>query len=388
MAKSESTTSSAENLNYEGEKKDEVTTQTDFYMNLLANPVKVKPEGQFEGLPAIESTSKVETDSDTTTSTSSSKKSSRKASPKLPPIKIDNELPRPSSGEGLSRPVEVSVKKTLSDKELKLKKIDMLRKLSELKAKGYELSKEYNFSSSLDEMEYEYELLKSYVDKNNGVKMYKNLLVNGVALIEFFNEKYDPFEFHLQGWSEHMSVEVDSYDEVMEELYEKYRGSGKSMPPEIKLMFLIVASGAAFHYSKSTLGKAVGLGKPGMVASMMNKPKTDSRFMTQQEIHIQNLRERERLSRQQAQQPSGQMRVPPMRPGNLSYPAGVTPAPAMSKPKVQIPNNVNNILAKLKAEREQNNRVVSETTINSSDMNTSERKKRGRKPKSVIHIET
>lgn len=384
---SDSTTSSEANINYEGDKQPKVTSDTDFYMNLLANPEKIKPEGIVDlGPIAEDSTSKISSSSSTSSSSSSSRKSSRKSSrsnsPKLPPI----DFTRPSSGDYSTKNIK-PVEQPLTDQEIKLKKIDMLRKLSELKSKGYELSKEYNFHSSLSEMEYEYELLKSYVDKNNGVKMYKNLLVNGVALVEFFNEKYDPFEFQLQGWSEHMSVEVDSYDDVMEELYEKYRGSGKSMPPEIKLLFLIVASGAAFHYSKSTLGKAVGLGKPGMVANMMNKPKQDSRFMTQQEIHLQNLKERERMARQPQQ-----MRAPPMRPQSMNYPAGVTQAPPipsnLQQPQIQIPNNVNNILQRLKAEKEQNNRVMSETTINSSEMNTSERKKRGRRPKSVIHIDT
>ena len=64
------------------------------------------------------------------------------------------------------------------------------------------------------------------------------------------------------------------------------------------------------------------------------------------------------------------------------YGAGVTPVPIN---KIVIPNNANNILNKIKAQNE--NRVVSEQTIDSSELNTSERK-RGRKPKSVIHIET
>jgi hypothetical protein len=54
-----------------------------------------------------------------------------------------------------------------------MKKIEMLRKLCELKSKGFQLTKEYDFSSDLQEMEYEYELLKSFVDKNNGVKVFK-----------------------------------------------------------------------------------------------------------------------------------------------------------------------------------------------------------------------
>ena len=74
-------------------------------------------------------------------------------------------------------------------------------------------------------------MLKSFADKRNGIKLYKNLILNGCSVIEFCNEKYDPFKFKLSGWSEHMNVEVDNYDDVLEELYEKYRGSGGSMPP-------------------------------------------------------------------------------------------------------------------------------------------------------------
>ena len=105
----------------------------------------------------------------------------------------------------------------------------MLRKLSELKLRGYKLSREYDFNSSIEEMEYEYDMLKSFADKRNGIKLYKNLILNGCSVIEFFNDKYDPFSFKLSGWSEHMNVEVDNYDDVLEELYEKYRGSGGSI---------------------------------------------------------------------------------------------------------------------------------------------------------------
>ena len=72
------------------------------------------------------------------------------------------------------------------------------------------------------------------------IKLYKNLILNGCSVIEFFNSKYDPFNFKLSGWSEHMNVEVDNYDDVLEELYEKYRGSGGDMPPELKLLLLIL----------------------------------------------------------------------------------------------------------------------------------------------------
>ena len=50
-----------------------------------------------------------------------------------------------------------------------------------------------------------------------------------------------------------MSVEVDSYDDVLEELYEKYKGRGGTMPPEMKLLS-VLASASVFHF-QSTLTK-------------------------------------------------------------------------------------------------------------------------------------
>jgi len=185
----------------------------------------------------------------------------------------------------------------LSPQEVKLKKIEFLRKLAELKTKGYQLSKEYDFTSSLEEMEYEYELLKSFVSKRNGIKVYKNILLQASSVLEFLNEKYDPFDFHLSGWSEHISVESDNWEDVWEEIYEKYKNKGKKMAPEIKLLYLIVVSASAFHFSKAHTSKLLGLdsllaSNPGLLSKIINpNKKEESKFMTPQEINIQKQNE-------------------------------------------------------------------------------------------------
>jgi hypothetical protein len=385
-----------------------ITSDTDLYFNLLANPDKINADVKPTLEPIVDSTSKIESDSSDDSSESSrrsrrSKSSERSSRSKRSDRSYGRDIPMGSTSfKPTIKSYESNVpKKILNEKELRLKKIEMLRKLSELKSKGYELSKDYNFHSSLEDMEYEYELLKSYADKNNGVKLYKNLLVNGVALVEFFNEKYDPFDFQFEGWSEHMSLEVDSYDEVMEELYEKYRGSGKSMPPEIKLMFLVTASGAAFHYSKAAakkgakanIGANMGTNMgTNMMANMMNKPKEQSRFMTPQEIHLEKLRNQQKEMRNQRVMPPPPSGGPvPTQGRPVVYGAGVTPAPVPisggAGQRVTLSGNASDILNKIKAQQNQN-RIVSETTIDSDEMRTSERKRRGRKPNSVIHIET
>ena len=61
----------------------------------------------------------------------------------------------------------------------------------------------YDFNSSIEEMEYEYELLKSFANKKKWYKIIQNIILNTASAIEFMNDKYDPFEFKLSGWSEH-----------------------------------------------------------------------------------------------------------------------------------------------------------------------------------------
>ena len=290
--------------------KKQDSTDTDLYLNLIANNNKklnnTTEESSSSSLSEMNSESK---SSESRKSSSSSSRASSKSSnskPQFESVKIENPKFSPPSDTR-----KRNFSKQLNPQEIKMKKIELLRKLSEIKSKGYELSKSYDFNSSIEEMEYEYELLRSFADKRNGIRLYKNILLNATSVIEFFNDKYDPFSFKLSGWSEHMSVEVDSYDDVIEELYEKYRGTGKGMAPEIKLLLLILASASAFHFSKSTFQKIPGLdgvlkSNPDLVARMINPKKKSSKFMTEQEINLEKQRElaiqREKEQRMQQQQ--------------------------------------------------------------------------------------
>lgn len=198
--------------------------------------------------------------------------------------------------------------KQLTQQEIRMRKIEMLRKLSEIKLKGYQLSKEYDFNSDLEEMEYEYELLKSFADKRNGVKIFKRGLLQAVSVFEFLNDKYDPFDFQLSGWGEHVNVEIDSWEDILEEIYEKYKGSGRKMGPEIKLMYFIIASASAFHFTKSYSSKLPGLdsvlaSNPDLLSKIMNPQQPKQQFMTPQELNIEKqkeeLRQKDKLLKEQ-----------------------------------------------------------------------------------------
>ncbi len=353
------------------------TSETDLYLNMLANPSKSK-------LDTEKSTSSLHFDDNKNKSDTSSvrnsiknmKDSARRYSNDSSEVH-DSHISRASRHSRSSRTSESSkaryedvkisdkynksdiedAKPVLTGQQLRMKKIEMLRKLCDLKTKGYKLSKEYDFNSSIEEMEYEYDLLKSFADRRNGLKLYKNTIINITNLVEFFNDKYDPFGVQLSGWSEHMSVEVDSYDDVLEELYEKYKGSGKSMPPEVKLLILIGFSASAFHFSKKhmsnlpmgtagTGGNPLGGLQSGIAQKIasMGKPQ-ESKFMSEQELNIkrqrEELKEQDRLMKEKMRQNATQM---PLR---QTSPPQAPQAPQAPMPKQQNEPNFTNAKAQV-----------------------------------------
>jgi hypothetical protein len=143
----------------------------------------------------------------------------------------------------------------LSGEELMLKKLDMLRKLSELAQAGVKLSQNYNMNSDLKIMKYEYELHKNLRAKQNGINWLSNITLNMIYGIEMLNENYDPFSIKLKGWSEAMNADINNYYDVFGELYEKYNQPGKNMAPELKLLLMVSGSALKFHLSNTIMGK-------------------------------------------------------------------------------------------------------------------------------------
>ena len=288
--------------------------------------------------------------------------------------------------------IQKSEIKELSPSDIRMKKIELLRKLSEIKSKGYQLSKEYDFNSSLDEMEYEYDLLRSFADKRNGVKVFKSGLLQAVSLIEFLNDKYDPFDFHLSGWGDHMQVETESWDDVLEEIYEKYKGTGKKVAPEVRILLLFVASASAFHFTKSQSANLPGLdsllaSNPGLLSKIINPSKGESsQFMSPQEINI----EKQRVEIKKNQ---NNIRLQPVQQPTKVNNQQPYSAFGNSSPSIRAPEQVKDILSrihnlqpsniKMNTETQDetssnNDRIISESTL--SDTSPS-KKKYNRKPK-------
>ena len=146
------------------------SSDTDYYMNLLANQNKTVPEkheiSSDSELVNSDSSSSKQTSSVKSSSSSSSR--SRKSNSSRgknenanvhatthhsPKKESSNYQPSTSSAPSIPSVVP-SVTTQLTPQEMRIKKIELLRKLAEIKAKGFSLTKEYDFNSSIEEMEY------------------------------------------------------------------------------------------------------------------------------------------------------------------------------------------------------------------------------------------
>jgi hypothetical protein len=116
-------------------------------------------------------------------------------------------------------------------------KKELLYQFEKLEKKGMYVGKKFTLSSNLDEMRAEYDTIKRQRDTENSVKFQKKMLMAFVTASEFLNNRFDPFDVKLDGWSENMHESINDYDEVFEELHEKYKDRGK-MAPELKLMMM------------------------------------------------------------------------------------------------------------------------------------------------------
>jgi hypothetical protein len=163
------------------------------------------------------------------------------------------------------KPVPMEPK--LSKEEMLREKFKYLRKLEALEKKGVELSKKYSMDSSLQEMMGEYETIMEEKTKQNSVKFQGNMLMAIINGIEFLNNKFDPFDIKLDGWSEQVQENITDYDDIFGELHEKYK-SKASMAPELKLLFQLGGSAMMVHMTNTMFKSAM----PGMDDILRQNP--------------------------------------------------------------------------------------------------------------------
>jgi hypothetical protein len=149
---------------------------------------------------------------------------------------------------------------TSAEEEL-LAKYDIMRELGEMAHyQGVKLSQNYTLKSNYEDMLRERNLHKYIKDKHEGTKWLSDAFLHGVKGMEWLNQRFDPFGFNLEGWSDHVKGNINDQYGTFSELYEKYVGQGVVIPPELKLVFALCSSAVQYHGYNSALQLLPNLG--------------------------------------------------------------------------------------------------------------------------------
>jgi hypothetical protein len=162
----------------------------------------------------------------------------------------------------------------MSPEDIMNQKRELLYQFTRMEKKGMHVPKHFTLGSSLDEMQHEFERLKRDHEIDASVRFQRRMLMACVSGIEFMNNKFDPFEVYLDGWSESVQEGINDYDDIFEELWDKYHGKVK-MAPELRLMFTLGGSAVWFHMSHAMFRSTM----PGVEQVLKQNPELRKQFM-------------------------------------------------------------------------------------------------------------
>ena len=153
---------------------------------------------------------------------------------------------RNGNGGSGNKPGVTDARTLLTPQQEELEKRKLLFALYRYQAKNnVQLPEPMGIHSSLEDIRTAVDFCRRETRMDSAVKMSKQVLVTICAGLEFLNEKFDPFDIYLTGWSETVKENEDEYNEVLGELYEKYQDKVE-VSPEMKLVMMV--AGGAFSY--------------------------------------------------------------------------------------------------------------------------------------------
>lgn len=163
------------------------------------------------------------------------------------------------SEESEERSIDYPVKR-MSEADIINAKQELLYQFDRMEKKGMRLPRKFTMASSLDEMKAEFGRLKKDREIDNSIKFQRKVMMAIVSGVEFMNNKFDPFDIQLNGWSDSIHDNIDEYDDVFEELHNKYSGKAK-IAPELKLLMMLGGSAFMFHMTNSMFKSFPGVGQ-------------------------------------------------------------------------------------------------------------------------------
>ena len=230
----------------------------------------------------------------------------------------------PQGGGGSSVPSDGY--KTIEDE-----KADLLNKISRLIKKGIHSGARLTIYSDIEEIRTEYKRMIYSIECERSIKFQRRMLVAAVTGLEFLNDKFDPFDLELNGWSQNTMENVEDYDGVFEELYNKYK-TKVNVAPEVKLIMMVGGSAMMFHLTNSMFKAAV----PNMNNVMKQNPELVRNMM--------DAVQRSQTGPEMPPQASREMRGPGMDFGSLMNMMGPG-MPQSTRPIIREDDSVSDIVS-------------------------------------------
>ena len=231
----------------------------------------------------------------------------------------------------------------MTKNEITSEKMDLLYRYSRLENNGYKSGISLTMRSPLETLRSEVSKLERMRNVQRSIRTQRKLLISFASGTEYVNKRYNPYKFALDGWSGEVLENVGDYDEVFEELHDKYSDS-LQMAPELKLLTMVGGSGLMFHLS-NTLFKS---STPQLNDILQNNPDIMAQIQREAlnsmsatnagdpmfEMMMNGVREKKRQQSQQ-QQWNG-------RPG-YAPPRTSVPNPQPSNSNFNVGSNVNQV---------------------------------------------
>ena len=177
------------------------------------------------------------------------------AVPSAPQISVSRESNYYNSPQnsGFST-VQLSSTPGMSADDERRQKNEYITKLQRLEKKGYPITKQFTVDMPLTEMKEEYERLIDAKKLEGSIQWQRDAVVFAIQSLEMMNDNFPFLGLKLKGWKDSVQdkIENEQFDDIFEELYEKYKGKSY-MPPEVRLLFGIASSGFLCHYSNKMM---------------------------------------------------------------------------------------------------------------------------------------
>lgn len=180
----------------------------------------------------------------------------------------------------------VSAERSRIEQEMAEKK-EILYQMDRLEAKGYRLPRKFSMQSELEEMRAEYHRVLREKEVDASIRFQRKMMMGFVTGVEFLNTRFDPFNVKLEGWSEKVHEDINDYDDIFEELHDKYKSTGSKMAPELRLLLSLSGSAFMFHLTNSMFKQS---SIPGVEQVLRSNPDLMKQFQqaaTKQYVGLQ-----------------------------------------------------------------------------------------------------